>query len=199
MGGTGSPSGTTTAALDEDIKTVAREALVPSELEQHLAMNRARLIKYEQFRSEIQGCIEARRIKSHFRELLQRALQLRWMWTALAKKGKKGNKGKTGKGDGKNGKIGGKGQNQSQNPNPSKDAVCWLESKESVWLWWNPKTKEAKETCRPARAREQARWNSLGKPRMFNGESAKDLFTDWLRNSTGVSDCCVWLSFPASD
>ena len=31
-------SGTTTAALDEDIKTAALEALVPSELEQHLAM-----------------------------------------------------------------------------------------------------------------------------------------------------------------
>ena len=33
-------SGTTTAALDEDIKTAAL-AVVPSELEQHLAMNRA--------------------------------------------------------------------------------------------------------------------------------------------------------------
>ena len=41
-------SGTTTAALDEDIKTAALGALVPSELEQHLAMNRARLITYEQ-------------------------------------------------------------------------------------------------------------------------------------------------------
>ena len=30
------PSGTTTAALDEDIKTAALEALVPSELEEHL-------------------------------------------------------------------------------------------------------------------------------------------------------------------
>ena len=106
-----------------------------------LPLNRARLIKYEQFRCEIQAHIEARRIKSHLRQLLQRALQLRWMWTALAKKGKKG---KTGKGDGKNGKIGGKGQNQSQHPNPSKDAVCWLESKESVWLWWNPKNKGGK-------------------------------------------------------
>ena len=32
--------------LDEDIKTTALEALVPSELEQHLAMNRARLTTY---------------------------------------------------------------------------------------------------------------------------------------------------------
>ena len=34
-------SGTTTTALDDDIKAAALEALVPSELEQHLAMNRA--------------------------------------------------------------------------------------------------------------------------------------------------------------
>ena len=41
-------SGTTTAALGEDIKTAALEALdVPSELEQHLAVHRARLITYE--------------------------------------------------------------------------------------------------------------------------------------------------------
>ena len=52
-------SGTTTAALDEDIKTAALGALVPSELEQHLAMNRARLITYEQVRNEIQAYIEA--------------------------------------------------------------------------------------------------------------------------------------------
>ena len=54
-------SGTTTAALDEDIKTAALEAPVPSELEQHLAMNRARLITYEQVRSEIQAHTEGRR------------------------------------------------------------------------------------------------------------------------------------------
>ena len=44
-------SGTTTTALDDDIKTAALETFVPSELEQHLAMNRARLITYEQVRS----------------------------------------------------------------------------------------------------------------------------------------------------
>ena len=32
--------GTTTTALDEDVKTAALEALVPSELEQHLVTNR---------------------------------------------------------------------------------------------------------------------------------------------------------------
>ena len=40
----------TTATLDEDIKTAALEALVPSELEQHLATNRTRLMTYEQVR-----------------------------------------------------------------------------------------------------------------------------------------------------
>ena len=49
------PHGTTTTALDEDIKTAALEALVPSELGQHLAMNRSRLITYGQVRSEIQA------------------------------------------------------------------------------------------------------------------------------------------------
>ena len=40
----------------------------------------------------------------------------------------------------------------------------------------------------------------LGKPPTFEGESSK--FTEWLRKATeghGVSDCCLWLSFPASD
>ena len=37
----------------------------------------------------------------------------------------------------------------------------------------------------------------LGKPPTFKGESAR--FTEWLRKTTGVSDCCVWLCFPASD
>ena len=47
----------TTATLDEDIKTAALEALVPSELEQHRAMNRARLLTYDQVRGEVQAHI----------------------------------------------------------------------------------------------------------------------------------------------
>ena len=43
------------------IKTAGLEALVPSELEQHLAMNGARLITHEQGRSDIQAFIKARR------------------------------------------------------------------------------------------------------------------------------------------
>ena len=42
-----------TTALDEDTERAALEALVPGELEQHLDMNRARPITYEQVRSEI--------------------------------------------------------------------------------------------------------------------------------------------------
>ena len=45
-------SGTTTAAFDEGIKTAALEGLVPSESEQHLVMNRARLITNQQVRIE---------------------------------------------------------------------------------------------------------------------------------------------------
>ena len=57
-------SGTTATALGDDSKTAALEALVRGELEQHLAMNRARLITYEQVRSEIQAYIGARRSQS---------------------------------------------------------------------------------------------------------------------------------------
>ena len=52
-------SGATTAALDEDTTTAALEALVPSESKQHLAVNSARLLTYEQVRSEFQAYIEA--------------------------------------------------------------------------------------------------------------------------------------------
>ena len=51
-------------------------------------------------------------------------------------------KGKKGKGDGKNGKTGGTGQNQGQNPNPSKDALSWHCGKKrhlSTECWLNPK------------------------------------------------------------
>ena len=55
------------AALDEDIKTAALKALVPSELEQHLAMNRARPITHEQVRIEIQAYIEALQSQFEFK------------------------------------------------------------------------------------------------------------------------------------
>ena len=125
-------SGTTTAALDEDVKTAALEVLVPRELEQHLAMKRARRISFEVKSSPT---VKPAKVNSHPRQLWQRTPQIRWRWTALAKEARE--KGKKGKGDGKNGKK--EGQKQNQNPNPSKDVVCGqcgkkghlVESKES--------------------------------------------------------------------
>ena len=61
VGGTGSAIGKQqiepiddSRSFDEDIKKVPLEAIVPSELEQHLAVNSAQLITNEQDRSEIQ-------------------------------------------------------------------------------------------------------------------------------------------------
>ena len=48
------------ATLDADIKKVAIEALVAVKLEQHLSVNRASLVTYDQVRREIQASIEAR-------------------------------------------------------------------------------------------------------------------------------------------
>ena len=105
-----------TAALDEDIKRAAPEALVPSEFEQHLAMNRARLTKYEQVRSEIQAYIEARRSQFAFKTVATKSTSDPMEVDGFGKGGKKG------KGDGKSGKN--EGQHLNQNPLPSKDVVC---------------------------------------------------------------------------
>ena len=103
------------------MKTAALEALVPSELEQHLAMNSARLIMHEQVRSEIQAHIEARQSKFAFKTVAAKNTSDPMNVDSFGTGGKKC---KTVKGDDKNGKKGGKGQNQSQNPNPCKDVVC---------------------------------------------------------------------------
>ena len=89
-------SSRTTTALHENIKTAALEAFVPSELEQHLAINRrARLITFEQVRSEKQAYIvKPAEVNSHSRQLRQRAPQIRWRSTALAKEARKGRKGR---------------------------------------------------------------------------------------------------------
>ena len=82
-------SGTTTAALGEDIKTAAHEAFVPSELEQHLATNRARLIA---------------EFSSHSRQVVKNTSDS----MDVDRVGKGGKKiGKEGKDDGKDGKNGG--------------------------------------------------------------------------------------------
>ena len=94
-------SGTTTTALDEDIKTAALEALVPSELNQHLAMNRARLITNEQVPSEIQAYTEARRRQFAFKTVATQSTSDPMEVDSFGKGGKKGKKGKKGNGDGK--------------------------------------------------------------------------------------------------
>ena len=78
-----------TTALDEGIETAALAALVPSELEQHLAMNRARLIEVKS-----KPTLKPAEVNSHSRHLRQRAPQIRWRWTALAKDARKSRKGK---------------------------------------------------------------------------------------------------------
>ena len=91
-------SGTRTAAPGEVIKTAALK---------RLAMNRARLITYEQFRSEIQAYIEVP--PKSVRIAAKNASDPMGVDSC----GTGGKKGKKGKGDGRNGKKEGKGQNQS--------------------------------------------------------------------------------------
>ena len=99
-------------------------------------MNRARLITYEQVRSEIQTYIEARQSQFAFKTVAAKNISDPMDVDRFGKKGKKG------KGDGKNGKKGGTGQNQSQNPNTNLGVVCWLCGKKghlSTECWSNPK------------------------------------------------------------
>ena len=87
-------SGTTTAALDEDIKTAALEALVPSVVERHLVTNRARLITYEKVRSEIQAYTEARRSPFALKTVATKSTSDPMEVDSFDKGGKKGKKGK---------------------------------------------------------------------------------------------------------
>ena len=87
-------SGTTSAALDDDIKTAALEALVPSELAQHPAMNRARLITYEQVRREIQAYIEARRSQFTLKTVATKSTSDPMEVESIGKGGKKEGQGR---------------------------------------------------------------------------------------------------------
>ena len=112
--------GTTAAALDEDIKTASLEALVPSELKQHLATNRARLTMYGRFDvKKSKPTLKPAEVNSHPRQLRQESTSDPMEVDNFGKGGKKGKKGK---GDGKSGKK--EGQHQNQSPNPSKEVVC---------------------------------------------------------------------------
>ena len=52
--------GSAAQSLDGDVKVAALEALVPHELEQHLALHRARLSNYSLVRAEVDGYIDAK-------------------------------------------------------------------------------------------------------------------------------------------
>ena len=104
-------------------------------------------------------------VNSHSRQFRQRAPQIRWRWTALAKKGKKGKKGK---GDGKRCKK--EGQHQNQNPNPSNDAVCWHCGKKddmSTECWSKPRNQ-------PGCGGTQNK-GGKGKPKNVTGKGAGSL------------------------
>ena len=99
-----------------------------------LSMNGARVITYEQVRSEVQAYIDARRSQFAFKTVAAKGTSDPMDVDSFGRGGKKGEKGKKRKGNGK-------GQNQSQNPNPSKDVVCWLCGKKghlSTECWSNP-------------------------------------------------------------
>ena len=113
-------SGTTTPALDVDIKTAALEALVPSELERHLAMNHARLITHGEVRSEIQAYMKARRSRFAFKTVVTRTTSDPLEVDSF---GKGGSKGKNEKSAGK--RVKKEGQYQNQDSNPSKEVVCF--------------------------------------------------------------------------
>ena len=194
-------SGTTLTALDVDIKTAALEALVPSELEQHLAMNRARLITYEQFRSEIQAYIETHRSKFALKTVASKMTSNLMEVGSFGKGGKKGKKGNKRKSDGKSVKK--EGQHQNQSPNPDKNVVCWhcgqkghlgagrIHSLALVEL----KTKEAKENRRTPQAKEQARWNKENKLqwRSHNSNQLLRALKTWRRLKL-LSDHRIWIT-----
>ena len=81
--------------LMRDIKTASLEALVPSELKQHLATNRARLTMYGRFDAKkSKPTLKPAEVNSHSGQLRQKAPQIRWRWTTLAKEARKARKGK---------------------------------------------------------------------------------------------------------
>ena len=120
---------TTTVALEQNIKTAALEAFVPSELEQQLAMNRAPLVTYEQGRrSQLAFKTVATKITSDPMEV-----------DTFGKGGKKGKNGKKGKGEGKSVK---KVNIRSRTRIQVRNVVCWHCGQKghlSIGYWSNPK------------------------------------------------------------
>ena len=90
-------------------------------------------------------------VSSHSWRSLQRSLQTKRLWTALAQAARRRNgEGKQGKGDGKGMRDKGQAQrqNQSQSSNPNMDAVCWHCGKKghlSTERWARPKNSRASD------------------------------------------------------
>ena len=128
------------------IKTAALEALVPSELVQHLATNRARLITYEQVRSEIQAYTETRRSQFAFMTVAAKSTSDPMEVDSFCKGGKKGKKGD--------------GRSKPESESESEQGRCLLalweerppehgvlvEPKQSAWLRRRPKQRRERKT-----------------------------------------------------
>ena len=137
-------------------------------------MNRARLVTYKQFRSEIQAYIEASRSQFAFKTV---ATKITSDPMEVASFGKGGKIGKTSKKDKKSKKRKGDGkrakkecQHQNQNSNPSKDAVCWHFGKKghlSTECWSNPNNQ--------SRSRDTQNKTSKGKTKNVTDKGAGSL------------------------
>ena len=119
--------GMPTAVLDDDVKTAALEALVPGDLEQHLAMNRSRLSTYQQVRSEIQAFIEARRSQFALKDQGKKhpdTMDVDIFVRHDGGRGKGKGNGKGGKGKG-SGKASGKDRVADTGTERDKNLECW--------------------------------------------------------------------------
>jgi hypothetical protein len=130
-------AGGTVQPIDDDIKTAALESMVPPELEQHLAMNRARLPTYDHVRAEIQAYIEARRSQGALgsRERPQGASPMEVDVFMKNSKGSKGGGKSKDKGKSKGNSTGKIGKQAS-------DVECWNCGKKghrSAECWSKPK------------------------------------------------------------
>ena len=98
--------------------------------------------------------------------------------------GKKGKKGKKGKGDGKSGKK--EGQHQNQNPNSSKEVVCWHCEKKghlSTERWSNPKNQSGSSGTQNE--------GGKGKPKNVTGKEAGSFWrTSCSGEATTAASSC---------
>ena len=110
-------SGTTTAALGEDIKTAALEALMfRVSWNNILPCTVHHSSRTSRFENEILAYIEARRSQFAFETVSAKSTSDPMEVDSFGKGGKTGKKGKQGKGDGRSGKKEGQHQNQNSNP-----------------------------------------------------------------------------------